>query len=154
MVYVDDLLVTETSNKAVEQFSTSMLSLEIKYIGVVNKFLGLRILFDDKCGYMLDQEVMIDGLLKGHVLESANGVRSPIDEDCNEADPDYTDVLVTSDGFGHASVKAFQSLVGSLLWIARCTRPDISFAVHRATRQTYHVSMKDWKMAKLIARYL
>ena len=103
---------------------------------------------------MMDKDVMIDVLLKDHGLESANGVRSPIDEDCNEVDPESTYILVTSAGFGHAGIKAFQSLVGSLLWIARWTRPDISFAVHRATRQTHNPSMKDWKMTKRIARYL
>ena len=44
---------------------------------------------------MLDQEMMIDVLLKDHVLESANDVRSPIDEDCNEVDPEATDILAT-----------------------------------------------------------
>ena len=53
-----------------------------------------------------------------------------------------------------ASVKAFQSLVGSLLWIARCTRPDMCFAVHRATIQTHAPTIKDWKMAKRVSRYL
>ena len=55
---------------------------------------------------------------------------------------------------GQPSLKTFQSLVGSLLWIARCTRPDISFAVHRATRQTHKPTIRDYKAAKKIARYL
>jgi len=41
-----------------------------------------------------------------------------------------------------------------LLWIARCTRPDISFAVHKATRHTHQPRTSDWKLAKRIARYL
>ena len=40
-VYADNLLVIGTSSKAVEQYFTSMLSLEIKDLGVVNKILGL-----------------------------------------------------------------------------------------------------------------
>ena len=56
---------------------------------------------------MMDKDVMIDVLLKDHGLESANGVRSPLNEDCNDVDPEATDILVTSAGFGHASVKAF-----------------------------------------------
>lgn len=69
-----------------------MVSLEIKDLGVVNKFLGLRIILDDKCGYMLDQEVMIDVLLKDHGLESANSVRVPINDDCNEVDPESKNI--------------------------------------------------------------
>ena len=44
--------------------------------------------------------------------------------------------------------------MGSLLWIARCTRPDISFAVHKTQRRTHQPSMSDWKLAKRIARHL
>ena len=52
------------------------------------------------------------------------------------------------------TIKSFHSLVGSLLWISRCTRPDISFAVHRATRRTHAPTLMDYKVAKRIARYL
>ena len=80
-VYVDDLLVTGTSPAVLEQFFLNMASLEIKSLGVVNKFLGLRVLLDTKHGYVLDQEPMIDVLLKDHGLKLANAVRAPIDDD-------------------------------------------------------------------------
>ena len=41
-----------------------------------------------------------------------------------------------------------------MLWIARCTRPDICFAVHKATRQTHKPTSKNWKTAKRILRVL
>jgi hypothetical protein len=44
--------------------------------------------------------------------------------------------------------------VGSLLWIARCTRPDIIFAVHAVTRKTHAPTEKDLAMVKQIMRYL
>ena len=53
-----------------------------------------------------------------------------------------------------ATVRDFQSLVGSLLWIARRSRPDIAYAVHRATRQSHAPRVADWNLAKRIARYL
>uniref|UniRef100_A0AAV1VG86 Reverse transcriptase Ty1/copia-type domain-containing protein n=1 Tax=Peronospora matthiolae TaxID=2874970 RepID=A0AAV1VG86_9STRA len=48
-------------------------------------------------------------------------------------------------------------VVGRLspLWVARCTRPDISaFAVHKVTRRAHAPRLADWKLAKRIARYL
>ncbi|OWZ20845.1 Retroelement [Phytophthora megakarya] len=48
------------------------------------------------------------------------------------------------------TMQIFQSLVGSLLWIARCTRPDISFAVHRVTRRAHAPREEDWQLAKKI----
>ena len=81
----------------------------------------MRIRLQDDEGYVLDQEVTIDLLLKEHGLESANGVRVPIGEDCYEDNDQDAEPLNTETGSGEASIKAFQSLVGSLLWIARCT---------------------------------
>ncbi|CAI5727359.1 unnamed protein product [Peronospora destructor] len=69
----------------------------------------------------------------------------------DEADLDY---FPARSGKDEPSVKSFQSLVGSLLWITRCTRPGICFAVHKATRQTQEPTTKDWKTAKRIVRYL
>ena len=74
-IYVDDLLVTGTSTDIFDEFFESMVSLEIKDLGVVNKFLGPRII-----------EVTIDSLLSDHGLSSANGVRSSIGEECNNVD--------------------------------------------------------------------
>ena len=82
-----------------------MVCLEIKDLGVVNKFLGLRIMMNDKCGYVLDQEVMIDVLLKDHGLDIANGVRAPIDKGCNEIDSEASDILNKEEEFNQASIK-------------------------------------------------
>ena len=73
---------------AVDKFFAEMSLLSIKDLGVVNKFLGLRIQLDDSNGYVLDQEVTIDLLLKEFGMESANGVRAPIGDECNEDDED------------------------------------------------------------------
>uniref|UniRef100_A0AAV1T5K5 Reverse transcriptase Ty1/copia-type domain-containing protein n=1 Tax=Peronospora matthiolae TaxID=2874970 RepID=A0AAV1T5K5_9STRA len=97
---------------------------------------------------------MIDVLLRDFKLESANGVRTPIGDECNDDNKDDVDYLPARGASGEPSLSAFQSLVVSLLWIARCTRPDICFAVHKATRQTHKPTTKDWKIAKRIARYL
>ena len=59
-VYVDDLLVTCTRQSAVDEFFKDMASLSIKDLGIMNKFLGLRIELDGSSGYVLDQEPTID----------------------------------------------------------------------------------------------
>ena len=79
---------------------------------------------------MLDQEVIIDLMLKKHGLDIANDVRTPISDDCNEADAQDAKILPAMNTAGLPSIKTFQYLVGSLLWIARCTRSDFNFAVH------------------------
>ncbi|OWZ15199.1 putative mitochondrial protein [Phytophthora megakarya] len=114
----------------------------------------MRIEYSDENGYDLDQEVTIDELLQTYGLEKAHAVRVPIGEDWNEAQDGSTELLPTNGGEGAATVKTFKSLVGSLLWIARCTRPDIAFAVQKATRRTHAPAVADWKLAKRVLRYL
>ena len=140
--------------EAVERLFESLSSLSIKDLGRVSKFLGMRVNLDDTGKYTLDQEEAIADLLRTNGLAEANPTRAPIGNDCYDIPPDDVELLgSTSVGTG-PTVRSFQSLVGSLLWIARCTRPDIAFAVHKATRQTHAPRVIDWKLAKRIARYL
>nr|CCA15801.1 hypothetical protein TcasGA2_TC004282 [Albugo laibachii Nc14] len=109
-VYVDGLLATGISRDAVDKFFKVISALEIKELGVVNKFLGPRMSLDEEVGYVLNQEVSIDLLQREYGLEKANGVRAPIVEefnDCNSQEPEYLPVTAAN---GNASVKDFQSL--------------------------------------------
>lgn len=95
-------------------------------------------------------------MLANFGLEKANPVRVPIGREVPAtADLDKLLPHATKDTTSkEPTVTRFQSLVGSLLWIARCARPDIMFAVHCATRRAHAPTMADWKLAKRISRYL
>ena len=58
-VYVDDLLVTGTNTTFVDQFFQDMHVLEVKDLGIVTKFLGMGVTYDDKNGYALEQKQCI-----------------------------------------------------------------------------------------------
>lgn len=154
--YVDDLLVTGTSTERVDAFFADIQVLSLKDLGPATMFLGVNIEYDDKSGYPFGQKHAIEELLQKHGLAQAHPARCPIGEDQNV--PITTDELLpespTRSDPSVPTIKMFQSLVGALLWIARCTRPDIGFAVHRATRRTHAPTLQDWKLDKRIARYL
>ena len=153
-VYVDDLLATGTDAAAVDRFFVKLGSLSIKDLGTVSKFLGMRVTIDNSAGYVLDQAEAIGELLREHGLEDANPTKAPIVADCYDLLPDDSALLTETKVKGAPTIKTFQSLVGSLLWIARCTRPDIAFAVHKATRQNHPPRLHDMKLVKRIARFL
>lgn len=144
-VYVDDLLVTATDQAGVEKFFVDMKVFEVKNLGQVSKFLGMRIHYDDENSYIPDQEEAIDEFIRSHDLGRANSSRTPIGPECYKEFSDGAEVLTT---MSSPTIKDFQSLVGSLLWVARCMRPNIAFAVHKATRQTHKARSADWRMAK------
>ena len=71
------------------------------------------------------------------LLIQANAVHAPIGADCYDLVSEDSDLVPVTSAPGQPNIRAFQSLVGSLLWVARCTRPDIAFAVLKVTRQTH-----------------
>ncbi|KAE9306972.1 hypothetical protein PF001_g11860 [Phytophthora fragariae] len=153
-VYVDDLLVTGMEQQAVDAFFGELTELSIKDLGPASKFLGMRVSYNEDEGYDLDQELAIEEMLREHGMASVHSVRTPIGAESNEIDEASDELLPTSGGDGVVTVHKFQSLVGSLMWVARCTRPDIAYAVHKASRRTHSPTMSDWKLGKRIARYL
>jgi hypothetical protein len=150
-VYVDDLLITATSDEVLEAAIQKLNVLDVKNLGPASKFLGMRVSQLNESGVALDQEQMIEEMLEKHGLLEANPVQVPVgNEDTDQAEPETP--LTNSQE--PPNIKSFQSLVGSLLWIARSTRPDIAYAVHRVTRKAHQPSLEDWKKAKKVARYL
>lgn len=51
-------------------------------------------------------------------------------------------------------VKKYQQVIGSLLYLATCTRPDIIFSVIKASRNASKPTLYDWENVKKILRYL
>ena len=101
----------------------------------------------------LNQENNIEEMLEKFGLSESAAVRVPMGGD----EGDEETALLLSGGCGspqRPTVQTFQSLVGSLLWIDRCTRPDIAFAVHRVTQLLHAPSEGESRLAKNIAKYL
>ena len=65
-------------------------------------------------------------------MSDANPTTIPIGDDCYEVVGDDSTLLQTTSASGGATINAFQSLLGSLLWVERCSRPDIAFSVHKS----------------------
>ncbi|OWZ15174.1 Pol Polyprotein [Phytophthora megakarya] len=92
-------------------------------------------------------------MLEKFGLAKATPVRVPIGGEDGDEDGE----LLPSDDRGspqRPTVRTFQSLAGSLLWIARCTLPDIAYAIHCVTRHSHAPRENDWRLAKKITKYL
>ena len=101
----------------------------------------------------MDQEPSICELIGKMGLDQAYSVLTPIGQE-------YSNVSVSvSERFEVNSVKKLiikrlQSLVGSLLWFARCTRPDISYAVLKLTRRARAATTAVWALDIRVVKYL
>ncbi|KAE9076986.1 hypothetical protein PF010_g23685 [Phytophthora fragariae] len=132
-VYVHDLLVTGMQQQAVDAFFGELTELSVKNLGPASKFLGMRVTYNEYEGCDLDQELAIEEMLREHGMASVHSVRTPIGAESNEIDEASDELLPMSGGDGVVTVRKFQSLVGSLMWVARRTCPDITYAVLKAS---------------------
>ncbi len=143
-IYVDDLLATAANPQLVTDLFTSLQALEVKDLGVVRKFLGMRIEFKPD-GFTLNQETHVREYIEAHSLSNANPLTTL---SVLHQDPGGEEPLSASD------TKQFRTLAGGLLWLARCTRPDITFAMHQLTRRTHAPRVNDLRFGKRVLRYL
>jgi hypothetical protein len=59
-----------------------------------------------------------------------------------------------SDNSEKMESKPFRQAIGGLLYLAKCTRPDISYAVNQVARKMESPTENNWKEVKRIFRYL
>jgi len=104
---VDDLLVTASKPDLVEDFFVAMKILSIKDLGKVSKFLGMRVHLDEADGYSLDQQAAIEELLEQFGMADANGVKTPIGEEANDADPQELQLLPSVGANGDPMIRSF-----------------------------------------------
>jgi len=127
LLYVDDMLIVFNPSKAIEVAQTTKNRLLKKYkitdLGEVKRFLGLEVKRDTD-GYYLSQAHYINDIVKRFQLEDAHPVHSPMN--CN--------VNLDIEPGNECDQQRYQSIVGSLMYAAMGTRPDIMFCVSRLSR--------------------
>lgn len=96
----------------------------------------------------LDQEHYIGEILERFGMTNCKPVGTPSDTHAKLSIATFTpDTSLVS-------IIPFQEAVCSLLFLAQCTRPDISFAVNDVSRFNSQHSEDHWKAVKRILRYL
>nr|CCA27151.1 AlNc14C466G11807 [Albugo laibachii Nc14] len=78
-IYADDVLVTGSSVKKVGDFYQEIQGIELKNLGVVNKFLGK---YNAETGWSLNQENDIEEMLETFGVSESAAVWVPIEFDC------------------------------------------------------------------------
>jgi hypothetical protein len=148
-VWVDDLMLFTNDERAMVNLRRELEdSFEITDLGEPSKIVGIEITINDRNGEVkLTQERYIEAILKKHGLENANKVAVPMDPKIRfEKAESSTDPRDKSN--------AYASLIGSLMFAAVATRPDIAFPVFRLAAYTADPSLQHWTAAKKILRYL
>ncbi|KAI7933335.1 hypothetical protein MJO28_017711 [Puccinia striiformis f. sp. tritici] len=141
-MHVDDGLVVSNSSAAMETLRSALQQhLEIKWKTNVDQIVGINI-----------HERSSKVLLEQHLLATqvaTNYHRRTIHQ--NTTLPDTQLVQSTSDPI---ETTAFQSVLGSLMYLACGTRPDISYAVNMLARYSSRPSLLHWEALDHLVGYI
>jgi len=152
LLYVDDISMSYaqvTAKTAIEVKAKLSEKYQIMNLGPARQFLGIEIHRDEiGTGISLGQKAYITTILRRFGMDHTHGVSTPMDpnkkldlaEDRGEKElDDITDL---------------KAVVGSLLYAALATRPDISFAVAALPRYTSWPFTSHMTTAKRVLQYL
>ena len=149
-LYVDDGACITNDDELYDKFIKDLGdSFELSDSGDLNWHLGIKITQDRKNETIsLDQEAYIDSVLKRFNMEGASNKYTPLPPHEHLSKTDSPPVADKS------RVKVYQQLIGSLMYVACATRPDIAFAVNTCSQYMQNPGEKHLQAAKHILRYL
>ena len=148
LLYVDDLLIgCLEPDQAGEIAANLSQRFKLKSLGDAKFVLGMEIEYSRERGVLLlKQSSSVRRLVERFRQDDAAPVRSPnvVGQDLN---PDDKQKVL-------ANGKRFRELIGSLLYIANCTRPDIAVSVSVLSQFMDQPHEMHWRGAIRVLRYL
>ncbi|GLI62156.1 hypothetical protein VaNZ11_004728 [Volvox africanus] len=149
LVYVDDVLIASHDEQTVLEVKEEIKQLyECRDMGEAEVFWGLVIKRDRETHTLtVSQEHMIHELIERYGMVNADPRSIPMSPG--------TILMRAADGeVLDRSRYPYIELVGSLMYITNCTRPDIAQAVGVLTRHMSAPTEQHWRAAKAVVRFL
>ena len=152
-VYVDDLVIATNTVKEMRMVKLELSNKwSMKDLGPIESILGIRVIRDrEKRTLSMSQERYIDVLLMKFKLENVKAAKTPMS-------PGYR---LTKQGCAAtpeeqilASRRPYRELVGSLMYLMVCTRPDIAYAISQLSRYCSNHGTEHWNALMQVVRYV
>ena len=141
-IYVDDGLVIGNKDKEIEMFLKLMQEEFRITIGSLENFLGMQVKCQIDGSISVSQESYTNKILQKFNMAEAKGVSTPASREESNNHKDISGKV------------PYREAMGSLMYLAAATRPDIAFAVNKAARVMDKPAEKDWNNVRRIFRYL
>ncbi|CAL1379209.1 unnamed protein product [Linum trigynum] len=151
LLYVDDMLIVGRNVREIDRLKKELSkSFAMKDLGPAKQILGMRISRDRRNGKIwLSQERYIERVLERFNMSKAKAVSTPLGGHFKLS----VKHCPTSDEEKEAMKNVpYASVVGSLMYVMVCTRPDIAHAVGIVSRFLSNPGKEHWRAVKWILR--
>ena len=147
LIYVDDIgLISKDTKELNATKAKIMETFEARDLGSCTYFLGMDIIRDrENRSITLAQHRLTNDLLTKYNMLEAKSLSTPLS---------VATKLTKEGDILDPSEYPYAQLVGSLMYLSICTRPDISQAVGALARYMAKPTMAHWQAAKGVLRYL
>jgi hypothetical protein len=147
LVYVDDLLIVGASSSVMRVKQQIAAKFSVKDAGEATYFLGMTIKRDREEGTLwVGQPSYAREILQRFGMQDCKPRRTPLDTSIR---------LSKLSGYPDESIRVtYQELVGALLYLSNCTRPDLTHAIGMLARFMSAPTNEHMQSAKQVLRYL
>ncbi|KAK6148066.1 hypothetical protein DH2020_018978 [Rehmannia glutinosa] len=144
VLYVDDLLIMGSSHDTIMETKRMLKrNFDMKDMGTADVILGIKISRTPN-GIILSQSHYVEKVLKKFNAFDNSPSKTPIDLSIN---------LVANKTEPVAQME-YSRIIGSLMYITNCTRPDLAYPVNMLSRFTSNPSHEHWKALTRVLKYL
>jgi hypothetical protein len=144
-LYVDDILIFGTSLnliKEVKEFLSQ--NFEMKDLGEADVILNIKLVKESNGGVILTQSHYVEKVLNRFGYSDYKPVSTPYD----------ASLILRKNKRIMRDQLRYSQIIGSLIYLASATRPDISFAVSKLSRFVSNPGDDHWKALDRVMRYL
>ena len=146
VIWVDDIMVASDSDLWIANVKAEFKdSFRMKDLGLISYFLGIDFLFSDGC-ISINQTKCIDKILKRFDMTDCKPKQFPCD--ASVANMSHQDSQELD------NPRIYQEIVGSLIYLMSCTRPDLCYSVSKLSQFMHKPTQAHLNVAKDVIRYL
>ena len=146
IVWVDALIIAGSNLDAVEEVKAILTQrFKMKNFGPLKEFLGIEFDFRDN-GVKLHQEKYIKKILDRFQMMDCNPKSLPCDQSLVKINENDSEIFEDNG--------LYRSMVGSLVYLSSCTRPDISYVVTKLSEKLEKPTRAHFNACKFVLKYL
>ena len=146
IVWVDDIIVSSNDNDLIINVKDSFKKrFRMKDLGQISYFLGIDFIFTKDC-ISINQSKCITKVLKRFDMLDCKAKSIPCDPSVANMSPTDSPKL--------ENPKMYKEIVGSLIYLMTCTRPDLCYTVSKLSQFMHEPTYAHLNVAKHVLKYL